>query len=82
MNSELFRKTLVEINFVAFGQDRHRTEFLYDVTIEQASEYVWKICPTAVILYAWEYCLEAPKRLPINKKKLTDEELAKFNKQF
>jgi len=82
MKAELFRSTLVEINFVAFGQSRHRTEFLYDVTIEQASDYVWKICPTAVILYAWEYKLEAPKQLVIPKKKLTDDELAKFNKQF
>lgn len=82
MKAEQFRRTLVEINFVAFGQDRHRTEFYYDCTIEQASEAVWKICPTAVILYAWQYGLHEPVQLQISKKKLSDDELAKFQKNL
>ena len=71
---EKFREKLLVIDFVAYG--KQDTKFFFDTEIEPASKLIWRtICPTAVILYAWQYGLEEPIQCKIEKKKLTDEEL-------
>lgn len=82
MQAEKFREKLLVVTFLAFGQTTERNEFFFDCTIEQGCNLVWKICPTAIILYAWEYGLTEPIQHSIMKKKLSDEELSKFNKNF
>ncbi len=80
--SNAYHETLIEVNFVAFGQERHRVEYYKDCTIEQACNLIWKICPTAVILYAWQYGITDALQLKGFKKKLTDEELENFYKKM
>lgn len=80
MKSEKFRRTLVEVTFVAY--DKQQVEYFWDVTKEQACNYIWKnILPTAIILFAWEYNIESARQISVEKKKLTDEELIKFYKK-
>ena len=71
-----FREKLLVVDFVAF--DKQRTEFFFDATFEQACEYIWsKLCPTAHILFAWQYGVVEPVQIKIKKAKLTDDELNK-----
>lgn len=80
MKSENYRERILEVTFQAY--DKTKVEFFYDSNIEQASNYIWKnICATAVILYAWEYHLNNPKQIKIEKKKVNDEELNKLYKK-
>jgi hypothetical protein len=81
VKAEQFREKLLVIDFVAFG--KQDTKFFFDTEVEQASKLIWRtICPTAVILYAWEYCLGESKQCSIDKKKLTDDELEKVYKKL
>lgn len=81
MKAEAYRETLIVIDYVAFG--KQHTSFFFDSTLEQVQTFIWdKICPTAVMLFAWKYGLVEPVQLSISKKKLTDDELAKKYKGF
>lgn len=77
--AEFYRKTLIVVDYVAFG--KQHTSFFFDANLEQASNSIWRdICPTAVILFAWHYGIENPVQLKVSKKKLSDDELAKAYK--
>lgn len=77
--AEEYRKQLMVVDFVAFG--KQDTKYFFDTTVEQASKYIWKnICPTAVILFAWDYGVSDPKQKNIEKRKLNDTELQKMYK--
>ncbi len=72
---EHFREQLLVIDFVAYGKQAQH--FFFDTTYEQATKFIWKeICPTAHILFAFQYGLHEPVRMKIKKSKLTDAELA------
>lgn len=79
---EIYRKSLIVVDFVAYG-GKQQTEFFFDSTYEQASNFIWdKICPTAVVLFAWEYRIDEAIQLKLKKKKLSDEELEKRYKKY
>lgn len=81
MIDKKYRETLIVIDCVIF--DKQDTQFFFDTTYEQAVNFIWdKICPTATILYAWEYGLIEPKQISIPKRKLTDAELSKRYKKY
>ena len=71
---------IIKIEFNAF--DKKCKEYFEDVTIEQASEFIWRtICHTAEIKNVTEFVINTealPKKIFGFKKKLTDEELQKM----
>ncbi len=71
---EKFRENILVVDFVAYG--KQDTKLFFDTEIEQASKLIWRtICPTAVILYAWQYKIETATQCKVEKRKLTDDEL-------
>lgn len=77
-----YRETLIVIDFVAFD-GRQSTECFFDMTYEQAVNQIWdKICPTAVILYAWKYGIKDKEQIGIKKSKLTDQEQSNRYKKY
>lgn len=76
-----YRETLIVIDFEAYGKDK--TEFFFDVTYDQAINYIWdKMCYTAVIKDAWQYGVVDPIKIKITKSKLSDDELNKKIKKY
>jgi hypothetical protein len=75
-------KKLIEINFLAFGSLRPNVELYKGLTFDEACQEVWKICPTARILFAWEYDIGPAKNIKVERDRLDDEELSKFYKQL
>lgn len=76
-----YRETLIVIDCIIY--DKQETQFFFDITYEQAVNYVWdKICPTAIILFAWQYGIHDAVAINIKKKKLSDEELSNKYKKY
>ncbi len=75
-----YRETLIVIDCIIF--DKQDTKFFFDTTYEQAVNHIWNnICPTAIIMFAWQYSIHESVAINIKKKKLSDDELnAKYKK--
>jgi hypothetical protein len=79
--TDKYRETLIVIDCVIF--DKQQTKFFFDTTYEEAVNYIWdSVCPTALILYAWQYSVHNPIAINIKKKKLTDQELSDKYKKY
>lgn len=79
--AESFHEQIITIDYIAY--DMQQTSFFFDATPEQCCQYIWdKVCPTALIIYINIYKIEQHQPVFGFKKKLTDNELARKNKNF
>lgn len=79
--AESFHEQITVIDFIAYR--KQATEYFFDATPDQCSKHIWdKICPTALIIYINVYKIEQHQAIFGFKKKLTENELARINKNF